>query len=64
MPKCHICKSQETELVFENRLICLRCDDLLLDLELERDEPSCERLPKREEATRTELNSVRVKSGR
>ena len=34
-PVCPLCEERKLEHTFRNRLACLRCDELLFDLEME-----------------------------
>lgn len=38
MLKCKICNNNISPFIMNNRLVCMRCDELLFDIEIERDE--------------------------
>lgn len=38
MIKCGVCAKQKSSFVMNNKLVCLHCDELLFDVEIECDE--------------------------
>lgn len=40
MSKCKVCGTAKSPYVLNNKTVCLKCDDLLFDLEVECDEES------------------------
>jgi len=38
MKNCKICGAPKSHYVLNNRLVCIKCDDLVFDLEIECDE--------------------------
>ncbi len=36
--KCNVCQQQRSQYMMNNRFVCLRCDDLLFDIEIECEE--------------------------
>ncbi|MBI4405481.1 MAG: hypothetical protein HY537_15060 [Deltaproteobacteria bacterium] len=38
MCKCSVCGKGKSEFVLNNKLVCMRCDELLIDLEIECEE--------------------------
>lgn len=35
MSKCGICQKEQLGYIYQNKKVCLRCDDLLFDIEIE-----------------------------
>ena len=40
--ECTICKREKSSFILEHKLVCLRCDELMFDLQLELEEDSAE----------------------
>lgn len=49
---CNVCSKDKSHFIMHNKTVCLSCDELLFDMEIESDE----------EATTTERTGVRLES--
>lgn len=54
--KCNVCGKPRSKYIMNNKAVCMRCDELLFDLEIECDEP--EKTSGRERGT-TATNTIR-----
>lgn len=54
MPKCKICDNNISPFIMNNRLVCMHCDELLFDIEIERDETEEEHLIDKSEEKRSD----------
>jgi hypothetical protein len=46
MKTCKICGNPKSTYVLNNRLVCMKCDDLVFDLEIECEEEPSQTAPK------------------
>lgn len=46
MSKCGVCQKDHSPFVMNHKRVCLRCDDLLFDIEIESDEEPARPVPR------------------